>query len=134
MADTLIVQSYRTHDVAPWLLKCMASVKAWADAMGYAYEFVDDRFFDPVPAWYRERCGKQLLPVTDLARLLLIQERFARGWQRVAWIDADILVFDPERFRIDIGGDAAFCRELWTIATPRASRSPAFASTTRSSS
>ncbi len=73
MPDTLIVQSYRTTRVSSWIIACMASVKQWATDKNYAYEFVDDRFFEPVPDWYRKKCIKQILPVTDLARLLLIQ-------------------------------------------------------------
>ena len=118
MTDTLIVQSYRTHDVAPWLLTCMGSVRAWAAGQGHAYEFVDDALFDPLPDWYREKCGPHILPMTDLARLLLMHDRLAQGWRRVVWMDADMLVFDPERLRIDIRSDCAFCREIWVDRGP----------------
>jgi len=114
MTDTLILQSYRTKQVSPWIISCLASVKTWAAERQYAYEFMDDSLFDPVPDWYRKRCSKQLLPVTDLARLLQIQRRFDAGWERVVWIDADVLVFNPKGFSIDIDASCALTRELWT--------------------
>src|SRR4029079_13839139 len=93
--QTLVIQSYRTRDVAAWISACLRSVQAWAAAAGYRYEFVDDRLFDYAPAWVRERCGKQLLPITDVARMYLLRERLAHGWDRVIWVDADVLVFAP---------------------------------------
>ena len=113
MAQTLVIQSYRTRDVAAWIRTCLRSVQAWAEAAGYRYEFVDDRLFDYAPAWVRQRCVDQLLPVTDVARMRLLRERRAQGWQRVIWIDADVLVFAPERFNLDGETPYALCQELW---------------------
>jgi len=113
-ARTLIIQSFRTHDVAPWQARCMHSVREWALASGYEYEFVDDRLFEFAPAWYRERCGTQRLPVTDLARLMLLRQALhERGYDRAAWLDADFLVFDPAGFSIANIDNYAFAREIW---------------------
>ena len=111
--QTLVIQSYRTRDVAAWISACLRSVQAWAAAAGYRYEFVDDRLFDYAPAWVRERCGRQLLPITDVARMYLLRERLAHGWDRVIWVDADVLVFAPERFNLDGDAPYALCQELW---------------------
>ena len=111
--QTLVVQSYRTRDVAPWIRTCLGSVQAWAQGSGYRYEFVDDRFFDYAPDWVRRHCGRQLLPVTDVARMRLIRERLQHGWQRVIWVDADVLVFAPQHFVIDPAASYALCHELW---------------------
>ena len=110
---TLIIQSYRTRDVAAWITTCLESVRAWAAARGHDYEFVDDALFDLAPAWVRERCGTQILPVTDVARLYLMRERLRLGWQRVVWVDADVLIFAPERFVLDNRMPYALCREVW---------------------
>ncbi len=110
---TLIIQSYRTSDVASWIAICIASVRSWAAAAGHDYEFVDDALFDFAPAWVRERCGTQILPVTDVARLYLMRERLRQGWQRVIWVDADVLVFAPKRFLLDEPMPYALCREVW---------------------
>lgn len=111
--QTLVIQSYRTRDVAAWISACLRSVQTWASAAGYRYEFVDDRLFDYAPAWVRERCGRQLLPITDVARMYLLRERLGQGWNRVVWVDADVLVFAPERFALDGDAPYALCHELW---------------------
>ena len=111
--QTLIVQSYRTAGVAPWVEACLQSVRAWAAAAGYSYEFVDDRLFDYAPDWVRRRCGSEILPVTDLARLYLLRERLQQGWRRVVWVDADVIVFAPRRFALDAAAPYALCREIW---------------------
>lgn len=116
--STLIIQSYRTHDVAPWIAECLASVRAWASLRGYEYEFMDDRFFDYAPAWVRQRCGAQKLPVTDVARLHLLRERLDQGWQRVVWVDADVLVFAPQRLELDDDAPYALCPEFWVRPAP----------------
>jgi hypothetical protein len=115
---TLIVQSYRTHDVAPWIDACLRSVRAWAAERGYAYEFVDDRLFDYAPAWVRQACGRHLLPVTDVARMHLLRELLQRGWERVVWVDADVLVFDPPRFVLDDAAPYTLCHEVWARIGP----------------
>jgi hypothetical protein len=110
---TLVVQSYRTQSVAPWIRSCLDSVEAWTKARNYQYEFVDDRLFDYAPAWVRQRCGAQILPVTDVARLYLLRERLIQGWERVVWIDADVLVFAPELFALDDSARYSVCHEIW---------------------
>jgi len=110
---TLVVQSYRTRDVAAWIAQCLASVRDWAARRGFAYDFVDDRFFDYAPPWVRERCARQLLPLTDVARLYLLRERLDAGYERVIWVDADVLVFAPEAFTLAGVHGYSLCREVW---------------------
>jgi hypothetical protein len=110
---TLVCQSYRLADVPAWLDACLGSVRAWAQVQGFDYRFVDDRLFDYAPDWYRIKTGGDVLPVSDLARLLLIREAFGQGYQRVVWADADILVPDPAAFTIGVNAGYAFCREVW---------------------
>lgn len=95
------------------MTRCMRSVREWADGRGFEYRFIDDRLFDYLPSWYREQTFQTILPHTNLARLLVAKELLAEGYDRTVWIDADILVFDPERFDIEVKGDFAFCREVW---------------------
>jgi hypothetical protein len=109
---TLVVQSYRTHDVAPWIADCMRTVREWAAVRGFAYEFLDDSFFDYAPAWVRRHCGKHVLPITDVARLYLLRERLSQDWDRVVWVDADVVVFDPGKFVFDDSAPYSLCSEL----------------------
>lgn len=115
---TLVYQSYRTVNVPRWISRCMGTVRDWAARSGFDYRFIDDRLFTCVPPWYRQKVGGDVLLVSDLARLLLAREFFGQGFARVAWVDADLLIFDPERFRIDVTEEYAFCREVWVDLPP----------------
>ena len=111
---TLVIQSYRNHAVPRWLERCLQSVRTWAQGSGFEYRFVDDSLFEAAPEWYRRRCGTLKLPVTDLARLVLIQRALEHeGYEQALWIDADVLVFHPGRFTVDAPAGYAFARELW---------------------
>lgn len=110
---TIVYQSYRTRDVPSWISRCLQSVRTWAAAQQFEYRFIDDSFFDYVPAWYRQGAGGNIQVVTNLARLLVARELLAAGYERTIWMDADILVFDQQSFRVDVTSDFAFCREAW---------------------
>jgi hypothetical protein len=109
---TIVYQSYRTENVPPWIERCMTSVRNWAHGADFEYRFIDDRIFDCLPAWYR-RAAPNVLVLTNLARLLVARDLLAAGYERTIWVDADILVFDPEGFRIDVTHEFAFVRETW---------------------
>ena len=91
----------------------METVRSWARSRSYEYYFYDDRFFDLLPTWFRECIAGRMLPMTDLARLKAAQCLFADGYWRAIWIDADVVIFDPERFSVDTQYGYAFCREVW---------------------
>lgn len=110
---TVVYQSYRTTGVPPWVARCLATVRDWALSQGYDYRFLDDRLFDYVPAWYRRKVADNMLLVTDLARLFVARELLSEGFGRTIWVDADVLVFAPRNFRIDLAEGYAFCREFW---------------------
>jgi len=44
---------------------------------------------------------------------MLARELLNGGYQRVIWLDADVLVFDPARFSVDVSEGCAFGREVW---------------------
>jgi hypothetical protein len=50
--------------------------------------------------------------VTDLARLYALESALAEGFDQAVWIDADVLVIDPSRLCLPVGG-ALFGREVW---------------------
>src|SRR5687768_12761993 len=113
---TIVYQSFRATDVPSWVEACLASARAWAEARGFAYRFIDDRFFESCPAWYREKVRDNVLLMSDLARIVLARELHREGFDRTVWVDADILIFAPDAFDVH-AGDAdqpyAFCDELW---------------------
>ena len=116
---TIVYQSYRTQGVAAWITTCMGTVKAWAQANGYEYAFIDDSLFDRVPAWYRDRVGSQMCPMADYARLACAREFLAQGYERTVWVDADVLVFAPENLRVDVTDSFAYCHEVWLGLDPK---------------
>lgn len=96
----------------------MASARAWAESRGYDYRFYDDELFDHVPAWAQAKAKtsrKPILLMADLARIKIAQELLAQGYERTVWLDADLLVFDPDRFDVDTPGKVCFVRELGNL-------------------
>lgn len=51
--------------------------------------------------------------LSDLARLIMARNLLEKGFKRTIWIDADVLVFDPDEFDISVEKDFSFCREVW---------------------
>lgn len=91
---------------------CLASAEAWARAAGHDYRFAGDEIFAQVPDWYMAKVGSKLPVATDYGRLVLLQAALAEGYEQVAWLDADVVVFDPA-FRLDFDGTCAFGQEVW---------------------
>jgi len=110
---TVVYQSFRTENVPPWIDACMATVRAWAERQRFFYRFFDDRFFDLVPPELRSRASAHKFLLADYARLVAARELLAEGYDRAIWVDADVVVFDSEKFTIDIISGHAFCREVW---------------------
>ena len=115
---TVVYQSFRTQHVPAWVTACMATVKAWAAAQGYDYRFYDDGFFTRAPDWFRQKAQHQVCPVTDLARLVVAKELMAKGYQRTIWVDADMLVFDPDALQVAPEQGFLLCHEVWLYADP----------------
>ncbi len=123
--STLIFQSFRTENVPSYIPQCLQSVRAWAQGAGHTYEFWDDAFLRLVPEWYRARAGWHTCVVADLARLLQARTYLQQGWERVVWMDADVLVFDPERLHLPPTRAFRYCREIWLHRTPEGQIFPA---------
>jgi hypothetical protein len=113
---TLVIQTYRTHDIAPWMQRCLDSVRSWSARCGYEYELMDDRIFDLCGPEYLAAVGDNKRSITNLARLELARIRLAQGWERVVWLDADTFVFAPEKLTVDVTSGYAFGKETWAWA------------------
>jgi len=110
---TIVYQSFRTENVPAWIDACMTTVRAWAQQKEFSYRFFDDRFFELVPAEIRPRASEHKCLLTDYARQVAARELLAEGYDRAIWVDADVVIFDAEKFTIDITSGHAFCREVW---------------------
>lgn len=109
---TLVAQSHRQPLPEAWLARCLASVRGYAAAQTFDYQFVDDALFAGLPSVVLENTTSRLSSRSDLARLQLMQARLDSGFDRVLWLDADVLLFAPERLQLP---DASFAvgRECW---------------------
>ena len=117
---TLVLQSFRSHDVPAWIERCLASAKAWSELRGYDYLLTDDSAFDLCGTEYLARVGGNLRSITNLCRLELSRRAHIQGYDRTVWLDADILVFDPLAFSVDGVRRYAFARETWVeLRAPR---------------
>jgi hypothetical protein len=103
---TLVVQSVPPGAPA-WVHRCVASV----EGLGLDHEVLDDAFLDLAPGWLPR---DDVLPVTDVARLVLLRDRLA-SWDRVVWLDADVLVWGPLALPDD---PLAVCAEQWVTGGP----------------
>ncbi|MCR9279776.1 MAG: hypothetical protein NXH85_17595 [Pseudomonadaceae bacterium] len=114
--STLIVQSHRQPLPEAWLGDCIASVRRYAADNQFTYEFVDDALFEGLPQAVLDNTSRRLSARSDLARLRLMQARLDAGYDRVLWLDADILLFAPQRLSLP---DEPFAvgRECWLTET-----------------
>lgn len=110
---TVVYQSFKAENVPSWVSRCMESVQGWAGLNGFDYRFVGDEIFDLLPDWYREKAASRIPVMTDLGRLMLAKQFLAGGYERAIWLDADMLVFDPNGLKIDVAEEFAFGREVW---------------------
>ncbi|RZL52160.1 MAG: hypothetical protein EOP70_17305 [Variovorax sp.] len=110
VSDILVVQSWFGAKLS-WIECCLASVEGWAGAAGACYLRLDDALFDPLPGWAHDAARGARLALTDYARLLWLR-RLLGAAERVIWLDADVLVFDPAGL---VFPDAPFAlaRERW---------------------
>jgi hypothetical protein len=119
---TVVYQSYRDHEVPPWITRCLESVKNWTQAKGFEYRFLGDEFLGRPDASYLEKVDSNVLLTSDLARLLVARDLLSAGYERTIWVDADVFVFDPEHLEINITSEYAFCNEIWMERTAWPSR------------
>ena len=110
---TLVIQSFRSAAVPRWIEHCLTSVREWARAQGFDYRLFDDRVFELCGPEYLARAGNNMRAIMNLARLELIKDAHQNGYDRAIWIDADVLVFHPELFKINVVERYAFVRETW---------------------
>jgi hypothetical protein len=110
---TVVYQSFRTENVPPWIAACLDSVRAWAAYQQFEYRFFDDRFFSLVPRELYARASEHKCILADYARLVAARNLLDEGFDRAIWLDADLVVFAPQSFKIAVTSGYAFCREVW---------------------
>jgi hypothetical protein len=112
--STLVLQSFRSDRVPEWIDRCSASVRAWGRRNSFAYRLLGDEIFDQLPGWFVAKMHGDLVPLSDLGRLQAMQRIFqAESWERIIWVDIDVLVFDAPRFVIADLEPIYLVEELW---------------------
>lgn len=116
--STLILQSQREPLPFDFLAHCLASVRDWASAHGFDYQFVGDELFNFLQPQVRAKTQDRLLIGTDIARLQWLQHALTEGYERVVWLDADVLVLNPSTFQL-LPQSFVVGRETWVQAGPK---------------
>lgn len=96
-----------------WIKRCVGSVEQWTQANNASYQFVGDEAFDFLPEDYASKFAGRGPLLSDLARLKLIQQAFAAGYNTAVWADADLLIFDPDSLTMPAPDDSVFGIETW---------------------
>jgi len=110
---TIVYQSVSPNFIPNWLQVCLDSVRQWCDRNGWEYALIGDEIFDRVPVWYWEKTRHQKVVATDLGRLLLAKDFLNQGYDRAIWLDADVLIFNPNELEIKVTEEYAFGLEVW---------------------
>lgn len=90
---------------------------AWTGTLGVDHEVLGDELLERVPGWVHDAAGDEVLPITDVGRLLVLQDRLTTH-DRVVWLDADVAVFAPEHIDLDVDADLAVGHEVWVTGGP----------------
>ena len=109
---TIVYQSYRGNETPNWLETCMQTVKNWAELKGFDYRR-EDNFFNYVPDWYIDKSQGKINVIADLARLEIAKKFLEQGYEQTIWMDADVVVFDPDNLNIETTEEYLVCREVW---------------------
>ena len=109
--QTLVFQSHRPDVLNGWIGRCVETVRSWSEKSGYDYAFYSDEFFDSV-SFLRGKLNNRLPVLADLARLHKAAEMLST-YDRIVWLDADVLLFSPNNFSVDIPDSFAVGEETW---------------------
>ncbi len=116
--STLIVQSQRAPLPYRFLERCLASVREWTENAGFDYQFLGDELFQFLAPQVLDKTRGRVLIATDIARLQWLQHLLAQGYERVVWLDADVLIFAPDALQLP-EQSFAVGRETWVQAGPK---------------
>src|SRR5476651_2406027 len=100
-SETIVIQTFRNHDIPSWMRRCLDSVANWAELHQHDYSLTGDEFYDLCGPEYLARGRKNPQAIPNLARLVATRHHLDAGYRRVIWMDADVFVLDPVRLVFD---------------------------------
>ena len=123
-SDSIVIQTFRNHNIPRWIQRCLDSVRKWAELQKYDYWLAGDEFYDLCGPEYLRRGDKNPQAITNLARLVATRQRLDDGYGQVIWMDADIFVFDPAKLVFDFSAESlatgyAFARQICCFTIQR---------------
>ncbi len=104
----------------------MQSVNVWARNECWDYKFINDDFFELAPGWVRKRCNGNIYALTDVCRLQWLRDQLDAGYERVVWVDADVLIFAADQINISTKRGYAFAHELFLKLDKQGGASPIY--------
>ena len=110
-SETLLIQSYPEGHRPEWIRSCLESAQSLAQKRGWAYHCMGDELFEPLPPSFVKQVSGRGPILSDLGRLLALRSELHR-YPKVLWLDADVLIFNPDRFELPLG-TFGFGRERW---------------------
>lgn len=112
---THVIQSASPKTQPEWLRVCLSSVEDWATSNGWKHSLNGDELFEHVPEDIRVKFSAQKPLLADIARLNWARQMFDNdnNLERVIWLDADVLIFAPDKIKIDPAWDFAVGRQIW---------------------
>ena len=116
MADTLLIQSFKNGPKPKWIELCLQSARSLAEQQGWDYQYIDDELFDPLPTSFVSKVAHRGPILSDLGRLIACKKAL-ETYEKVLWLDADTLIFNPQAFRLP-NGSFGFGRERWVQPKP----------------
>ena len=117
MQRPIIIQSFHARPWPKVIEVAVESVASWAKTRNYRYILFGDEVMDLLPNEFTVKCSNRLPMMIDLARLLIIRQLFEEGAEQVIWFDADVLIFSPQHFDVDLTPEQLVGREIWVSKT-----------------
>lgn len=120
MSATTVIQSHapardQSHapNVPDIVRRATETVRAWADANGFDYQFKHDDLFELISSSVIDAAGPRKQMAADIARLAWMQHLLDEGADKVVWLDADVYLFRPDQLSVDAPAGVTFGREHW---------------------
>ena len=122
---TMVLQSPPPHP-PPWVVRCLDSVRQWAEMQSHEYRCIGDELFADVPAWYLDKIPNRMAVAADLGRLQWAQRLLdANKADWIIWLDADVLLFAPHLLELGPREHCMFGLEHWIQAESASNSSAA---------
>ena len=117
MQRPIVIQSFHPRPWPKVIEMAIESVASWAKTRNYRYMLFGDEVMDLLPDGFTVKCSNRIPMMVDLARVLTIRQLFEESAEQVIWFDADVLIFSPGHFDVDLTSGQVVGRKIWVSKT-----------------